>query len=63
MHICFNIKATQAKWGHTNKIDSEYLKNNVWIYVHTSDLDQGAGSCEVFDSFAVVTIKNSLEIV
>ena len=27
--------------GHTNKMDSEYLENYVWIYAHASDLDQG----------------------
>ena len=27
--------------GHTNKMDSEYLENYVWIYADASDLDQG----------------------
>ena len=27
--------------GHTNKMDSKYLENYVWIYAHASDLDQG----------------------
>ena len=27
--------------GHTNKMDSAYLENYSWIYVHTNDLDQG----------------------
>ena len=27
--------------GHANQMDSEYLENYVWIYAHTSDLDQG----------------------
>ena len=27
--------------GHTNKMDSEYLENYVWIYTHASDLGQG----------------------
>ena len=27
--------------GHTNKMDSKYLENCVWIYAHASDLDQG----------------------
>ena len=27
--------------GHTNKMDSKYLENYVWIYVHASDLNQG----------------------
>ena len=25
--------------GHTNKMDSEYLENYVWIYAHASALD------------------------
>ena len=27
--------------GHRNKMDSEYLESDVWIYAHASDLDQG----------------------
>ena len=27
--------------GHTNKMDSEYLENYVWIYANAGDLDQG----------------------
>ena len=27
--------------GYTNKMDSKYLENCVWIYAHASDLDQG----------------------
>ena len=27
--------------GHTNRMDSEYLENYVWIYADASDLDQG----------------------
>ena len=27
--------------GHTNKMDSEYLENYVWIYAHASNLDEG----------------------
>ena len=27
--------------GHTNKMDSKYLENYVWIYAHASDLNQG----------------------
>ena len=26
---------------HTNKMDSKYLENYVWIYAYASDLDQG----------------------
>ena len=42
--------------GHTNKMDSEYLENYVWIYAHASDLGESVvlwGIC----SFAVATIK------
>ena len=42
--------------GHTNKMDSEYLENYVWIYAQARDLDQGValwGIC----SFAVATTK------
>ena len=27
--------------GRRNKMDSEYLESDVWIYAHASDLDQG----------------------
>ena len=37
-------------------MDSGYLESYVWIYAHASKLDQGV----VFDSFAVVTIKNTV---
>ena len=29
--------------GHTNNMDSEYLENYVWTYVHATDLDQEVG--------------------
>ena len=45
--------------GHTNKMDSEYLENHVWISGHGNDLDH-----EIvfwgFDSFAVVAITNTV---
>ena len=48
-----NAKLCQHQ-DYTNKVDSKYLENCVWIYAHASDLDQGVvlwgiwflGSCE-----------------
>ena len=34
----------------------EYFENYIWFYAHASDLEQGV-VCEVFDFFAVTTIK------
>ena len=53
MCICFNIKATQTKWIQSN------LKT-MFEFMPTQMTKTKAQSCEIFDSFAVVAIKNTV---
>ena len=45
--------------NHMNKMDSEYLEKYVSIYSHAYGLNQGL-ILWVFDTFAVMAIKNTI---